>query len=216
MLSEFTAEHFCLGLDIDFNSLTFAKQNSQDLGLLQGDGYQLPIQSNTFDLSFCHYLLLWLKKPQLVIKGLLRVTKPGGWIGLFAEPDYQARLDAPPPLDQLGKHQNKSLQKQGVNLNTGRQLGHWLQAAGLTQIQSGLLGGHWQSGFNQAQWALEWETIFHDLSDNLYEEAIKTYQNADKTAYKNGSRVLFIPTFYAWGRKQPGKSQQKLANFRLA
>ena len=37
-----------------------------------------PFTNASFDLTFCHYLLLWLKDPLSAIKEMKRVTRPGG------------------------------------------------------------------------------------------------------------------------------------------
>ncbi|MAT45108.1 MAG: hypothetical protein CL609_22480 [Anaerolineaceae bacterium] len=202
VLSEFKESGLLFGIDLDFLSVDYAKKSNEGFHLTNTNGYQLPFPDQSFDLTYCHYLFLWLSHPEEMIKEMQRVTRPGGWVCLFAEPDYAARLDSPQPLDQLGLTQNQALKTQGVQLTTGRNLTRWLAEAGLKNIQSGILGGFWDSKFDQDNWQLEWLTIRHDLDNLLTDEALLTYQKIDQEAYQQEQRVLFIPTFYAWGKKE--------------
>ncbi len=202
VLSEFDESYTAFGIDIDLPSLDYAKSISKNFLLTTADGYQLPFPPGTFDLVFCHYLLLWLSDPFTLIREMQRVTRHGGWLCLFAEPDYAARLDFPSPLDQLGQAQNQSLQDQGVCLTTGRSLTSWLSQVGLESVQSGILGGHWSNTLNDHTWLLEWQTIAHDLETQLDPQTLQNYRDLDQQAYQQGQRVLFIPTFYAWGMKK--------------
>lgn len=202
VLSEFKESGLLFGIDLDFPSLGYAKNKKQGFHLTSTDGYQLPFPSQSFDLTYCHYLFLWLTHPEKMLKEMQRVTRPGGWVCLFAEPDYAARLDSPAPLDQLGLTQNQSLESQGVQLTIGRKLTSLLSQAGLQEIQSGILGGFWNTDFDEESWLLEWLTIRHDLELLLKPETLSNYQKIDKEAYQQGQRVLFIPTFYAWGKKE--------------
>lgn len=202
VLSELVNFENLFGVDLDFSSLACAKSLDDKFLLTNTDGRQLPFQDNRFDLTFCHYLLLWITNPNEMLREMQRVTRPGGWVCLFAEPDYAARIDSPMPLDQLGFAQNKALAKQGVNLTTGRQLTAWLTQIELESIQSGILGGHWTAEFVPKGWQMEWETIYHDLEYTLDPISLSEYKKIDRQAYRKGSRVLFIPTFYAWGQKK--------------
>ena len=60
-----------------------------------GLGEFLPFPTNYFDITLCHYFLMWVKKPLMVLEEMRRVTRVGGWIACLAEPDYGGRLDYP-------------------------------------------------------------------------------------------------------------------------
>ncbi len=202
IISEFSTPKKIFGIDLNQEYLSYSKHTIPSLNPTLGDGNILPFPDNSFDLVFCHYLLLWLPQPLAVLKEMFRVAKPGSWLACFAEPDYLARIDHPQALQELGNLQNQSLQSQGVCLDTGRQLTQWLSALNLTGIQSGILGGHWQQKFSEEEWALEWEMLNHDLQTNTNPVALTAFKNQDRQAAQSGSRVLFIPTFYAWGQKK--------------
>ena len=202
VLDEFTQlDHKSIGLDIDLQILIDSTQYLPKSKLINGDGLSLPFKDNYFDLSFCHYLLLWINDPTKILKEMSRVTKKSGWICCFAEPDYLARIDYPSPLDKLGQMQNSSLSNQGVNLSTGRNLPNWLMLTRLSNIHWGILGSHQKVDNNTVDALSEWETIQRDLKQLNSEEEIHNYKVIENNAQAKGNRILFIPTFYAYAQK---------------
>ena len=187
------------GIDINRASLLFSKEKSPDFLLTEADGFELPFPNNCFAISFCHYLLLWIENPVHILKEMLRVTRPGGVVIALAEPDHAARIDYPPPLDELGHLQTESLKQQGVNIKMGRKLGEVFNQAGLSNIEIGILGAQWSVNHAGVSDDTEWMTLRSDLADKLPETDIARYEAIDQQAKQAGSRILFIPTFYALG-----------------
>lgn len=203
VLSEFNRQgNLLTGLDLNYQSVVFARQKHKTGNYMAGDAYHLPIISNTFHLCYCHYLLLWLSDPYSVIKEMQRVTQPDGWICIFAEPDYQARVDFPLELETLGLLQNQSLVAQGASLTTGRKLAAWLADTGLKQIHWGIIGAHQASQPITSDGQLEWETLSRDLSPHISQDEINRYREIDQASRNQGKRILYIPTFYAYGQKE--------------
>lgn len=201
VLDEFTQlDHKTFGLDIDIQILIDSNQYLPKSKLINGDGLSLPFKDNFFDLSFCHYLLLWINDPIKILKEMSRVTKNSGWICCFAEPDYLSRIDFPSPFVELGQIQNTSLSNQGVNLSTGRNLPNWLMIAGLSNIHWGILGSHQKVDNNTVDALSEWETIQRDLKVIYPEEEILKYKVIEYNAQTQDIRILFIPTFYAYAQ----------------
>jgi len=192
---------FLTGVDINYHGLAFSKIKNFPHFLIQGDGYQLPFPTQTFDASYCHYLLLWLEYPVKLLTEMRRVTKPGGWVIALAEPDHQSRIDYPPPLDRLGKNQTQSLQDQGVDIQMGRKLTGLFHDIGLIDVQSGILGAQWSSPDTKDP--TEWQMLKWDLDGVLGEDEFSKYKQLNHQAWIEGKRVLFVPTFYAIG-KTPG------------
>jgi len=186
------------GIDINYPSLAYAKRSNFPHQLIQGDGYQLPFQSHTFKVSFSHYLLLWLDHPDHILTEMRRVTKPGGCVIALAEPDHQARIDYPAPLDRLGELQTQSLQKQGVDIQIGRKLRSLFQKIELQEVQSGILGAQWFS--EDLKDPTEWITLESDLAEVLPKDSLMKYKTIDHQAWTEGIRVLFVPTFFALGK----------------
>jgi hypothetical protein len=130
---------------------------------------------------------------------MARVSKSGGIVIALAEPDYQARIDYPMPLEELGQKQTESLVKQGIDPTMGRKLRGLFHQAGLKEITSGILGAQWEMAESQIIDENEWKMIQLDLGGELPPKVIDTYQIIEVRARENGNRVLFIPTFYAAG-----------------
>jgi len=190
----------CVGVDIDHSAVAFARILDPTSSYLAADGIHLPFQSAAFDMAVCHFLLLWVEDPEMILNEMARVTKPGGWILALAEPDYGGRIDFPRELETVGQGQIQALLDQGANPYLGRTLRALFHSTQLTEIRTGLLGGEWQGSPDEDQLESEWETLSRDLSHLLPAEEIELYKRIDNKAWKMGTRVLFVPTFYAAGR----------------
>ncbi len=189
-----------IGVDIDRSAVTFAQNNDPTSLYLAGDGNNLPFEPEAFDIVFCHFLLLWVENPDKILDEMVRVTKPGGWILAIAEPDYGGRIDFPRDLETIGQRQIQALRDQGANPYLGRTLRALFHSAQLTEIRTGLLGGEWKGRIDEDQLESEWETLAQDLSDLLPADEIERFRQIDHEAWEMGTRVLFVPTFYAAGR----------------
>jgi SAM-dependent methyltransferase len=193
--------HF-YGLDINYPSLLYASGETKSQRLIQGDGQFIPCDNNGFDLTICHFVLLWLKYPELCLKEMVRVTKPGGKIMALAEPDYGGRIDYPEKLTILGRLQTESLVNQGANPFIGRRLAGIFNQAGLRSVQTGVLGGQWSATPDWESWEIEWRVLETDLfwdKSSFKKKSFSKMKEIDRSAYETGERLLYVPTFYAWG-----------------
>jgi SAM-dependent methyltransferase len=191
------------GLDISSDHLDLAATNLPGIPLTRGDAHDLPYPAAVFDIALCHFLILWVSDPGMVVREMGRVTKPGGVVLVLAEPDYGGRIDYPPELGVLGDWQRTSLLRQGADPLIGRSLRAVLKQAGLIDIEAGLLGGQWSGTPPPEDWEMEWKVIEEDIkivTDISAASEINKLQELDKLAWEKGERVLFVPTFYACGR----------------
>ncbi len=198
-----------VGLDIESDPLIFASSIDTPSKLVQADAYTTPFPESTFDICFCHYLLLWTKKPDLIIEEMIRITKPGGWIMALAEPDYGGRIDYPVELEPLGEIQIQSLIHQGANPLTGRKLKSLFSNSDITEQVSGIFGALW-SGCEKSENEIESNILQSDFDtlgnspELMTMDQFSLLQQMDRQAWKNQTRVLFVPTFYAWGKVSKG------------
>ena len=191
--------HF-FGLDLNFQYLLLASSLVPAAELTQGDAHTLPYTRDYFDLAICHFLLLWVTHPEVVVTEMARVTAPGGAVFALAEPDYGGRIDYPLKLEQLGIWQHEALKGQGAEPNLGRQLASILKKAGLQNIEVGVLGGQWKGKSEKDDWESEWKVLLSDLQNYVPLERLNQLKNIDANAWKRGERILYVPTFYGWGR----------------
>jgi SAM-dependent methyltransferase len=188
------------GLDINPDNARQAQKNAHPAGIICGDGHYLPHADGCFDIVLCHFLLLWVEYPVAVLREMKRVTRSGGAVMALAEPDYSGRIDYPPSLEPLGRWQAESLGRQGADPDAGRKLRGWFTSAGITPIESGIMAGGWSASPSTADRELEWEVINSDLAGFVQRDEINKLKSLDEAAWASGARVLFVPTFYAWGR----------------
>jgi ubiquinone/menaquinone biosynthesis C-methylase UbiE len=196
------------GLDLDCLRLVEARQYAANSVLACGNALALPYQPGVFDITFCHYLLLWVKQPSHVLSEMKRVTRPGGVVLALAEPDYSARVDKPDELIPLGRWQAESLKRQGADPVLGKQLADLFREAGIVPIETGPIRGSPGKSLNgqskevlltPAERTLEWEVLEADLADSVPAEDIHRMKILDEHAWERGERVLQVPTYFAWG-----------------
>lgn len=189
------------GLDISRENLKLARINAPLTDLVEGNALVLPYAGGSFDIVFCHFLLLWVRQPDHVVAEMKRVVRNGGWVLLLAEPDYGGRIDFPEDLAEVGRLQSQALRDKGAAPETGRKLAWLLNSTGLTDIETGVLGGQWSQGEPAIDREDEWRVIRSDLSGRLSVSEINRLESVDARAWKSGERVLYVPTFYGCGKK---------------
>jgi ubiquinone/menaquinone biosynthesis C-methylase UbiE len=187
------------GIDIDSKAVLYARTVDPRTRYSVGDGLHLPYRTRTFDVTICHFLLMWVSDPKAILQEMLRVTKVDGAVLALAEPDYGGRIDFPESLEALGRHQADSLKAQGADPQIGRKLRMLFAKAGLENIHIGVLGGEWYGMPDEMSLDSEWRILMSDLEGSLSIEQIDNYQELDRSAWMKGFRVLYVPTFYAIG-----------------
>lgn len=188
------------GLDINPDFLKLASRNAPDAILCLGDAHTLPYENGCFDFTFCHFLLLWVADPLKVVEEMKRVTKRGGYIAALAEPDYGGRIDYPSELSQLGELQCAALKNQGADPLIGRKLASFFKEVGVQSMTVGVLGGQWAFPLSEEEIEAEWQIIRHDIADLIPPDELEHLHQTDLKCWGQQSRVLYVPTFYAWGR----------------
>lgn len=187
------------GLDINGEYLRLARANLPESKFVLADAYSIPIAESSFDLVFCHFLLMWIANPREVVSEMIRVTRDKGTVVAIAEPDYGGRIDYPHQLEILGKLQRDSLCKQGADPEIGRKIRGIFHQPGLTNIQCGLLGAEWYHPQYEVEENLEWSVLESDIGGTLSVSEFKELKQIDEHAWTDGSRILFVPTFFARG-----------------
>ena len=172
-----------------------------DIPLTCGDALALPYADHSFEIVFCHFLLLWLPNPQEALKEMMRVTVPNGHIIAFAEPDYSERVDKPIELAKLGKGQADSLRARGANPDIGGKLAELCYEAKIKIVETGTLSKSTREASADER-ANEWETLKADLTGIVLVADIQKIKKIDDEAWRRGTRVLDVPTYYLWGKKK--------------
>jgi ubiquinone/menaquinone biosynthesis C-methylase UbiE len=208
ILSGLTTTASIHGVDLDPARLVEARLHTPSASLTCGNALALPYQSGIFDITFCHFLLLWVHDPLMSLKEMKRVTRLGGAVLALAEPDYTSRVDKPAALAPLGRWQTESLDRQGADTGLGRHLADLFRQAGMTPIEAGLIQNRPGSGKElqnsqalsmPAERNMEWEILAADLEGFVPTDEIRRLRSMDDRAWLDGERVLYVPTYFAWG-----------------
>jgi SAM-dependent methyltransferase len=196
------------GLDLEHARLVEAHRHVPSAVLACGNALVLPYRSGVFDITFCHFLLLWVRQPLQALKEMKRVTRPGGSVIAMAEPDYSSRVDKPAGLAPLGRLQTEALERQGADTGLGKHLAGLFLEVGIKIIETGpiQIGSGSGDKFQTRQVlptlverALEWAVLEADLAGLLTAEELHRLKTVDEEAWARGERVLHVPTYFAWG-----------------
>jgi SAM-dependent methyltransferase len=198
ILSELPTPISLHGLDIDAAALDRCQIHAPAASLVQGNALGLPYSNQIFDIVYCHFLLLWVGDPLKALLEMKRVAKAGAHVIAFAEPDYTARVDEPRELAPLGGWQAESLKRQGADPSLGARLDDLFYEAGIQLIETGTIQN---SGLDPApeEWEMEWDVIESDLAGFIPRQDIHQMKKLDQQARRHGTRVLHVPTYFAWG-----------------
>jgi len=167
--------------------------------LTRGNALSLPYSNGSFDIVYCHFLLLWVRDPLQALLEMKRVTRPGGHVIAFAEPDYSNRIDRPDELIQLGKWQTESLIRLGANPSLGTSLAELFFQAGIRINETGTIQGV-ENDASFDEWEIEWAVIESDLAGSVSSEDVQRMKSLDQQARLRGERMLHVPTYFTWGQ----------------
>ena len=187
------------GLDFDATALAQCTVHAPAASLVQGNALQLPYANEVFDIVYCHFLLLWVKDPIQSLLEMKRVAKTNAYVISFAEPDYTARVDEPPELVLLVQWQTESLKRKGADPSLGVRLADLFFQAGIKIIETGTI----QSASREPsyeRWETEWAVTESDLAGFIPSGEIHKMKMSDQQAWRRGERVLYVPTYFAWGQ----------------
>jgi ubiquinone/menaquinone biosynthesis C-methylase UbiE len=188
------------GADLSLAHLQIARNQCPDCYLSGADVYQLPFPDNTFEIVLSHFFLMWIPIPDNAIREMLRVTKNGGYLVCFAEPDYGGRLDYPTEFIKLRDYQISGLLNAGADPRMGRKLKGLFHNNKLEEIQCGVYEGYWGSSLSSDEEESEWKMLEHDLQGVLSKKELIELRKHDQSAREKGTRLIYVPTFYAWGK----------------
>jgi ubiquinone/menaquinone biosynthesis C-methylase UbiE len=188
------------GADVSQSHLEQALQTSQESILIGADVHHLPFIENEFDMVVSHYFLMWIGDASHAIQELCRVIKPGGYLVAFAEPDYGGRIDYPPEFINLREHQISGLLQAGADPRMGRKLRYLFHEADLEEVHCGVYDGRWEKALDIEDIESDWLMLEEDLKNVLSSTEIKELRKHEQKAIENGYRLIYVPTFYAWGK----------------
>ncbi len=185
-----------IGVDVDPVMVAYAQKRGGRTEYRLGDAHDLPFRQGWFDVTLCHFLLLWCREPDRAAQEMVRVTRPGGTILICAEPDYGGRIDYPDL--PLGRWQQEALRREGADPCLGRKLRHLLAPLpSVRSVEVGLVPGLWDIPVYRAEFEAEWALWERTLAKFVPPHELVQVKAADWAAVESGERLVFIPLFYA-------------------
>jgi ubiquinone/menaquinone biosynthesis C-methylase UbiE len=128
-----------VGVDLSASRLATARELANRDGLTidfrPGLATSLPAPTGFFDFSWARFLFQYLPEPELALRELVRVTRPGG---IVAVADLDGQLDQIYPMDPALRVElveaMRLLGSTGFDPLVGRKLFSWFQRAGLVDV----------------------------------------------------------------------------------
>jgi ubiquinone/menaquinone biosynthesis C-methylase UbiE len=187
------------GLDLDPAMIGFAAHSAGQIDWLIGDAHCLPFATNSYDVVLCSFLLMWTEEPELAVEEMVRVVREGGVVLATTEPDYGGRVDYPEEI-ALGPLMEQSVRCDGGHPRIGRRLKAVFSAAGL-EVQTGVIASIWDDRQLAEEFEAEWDFIFRTLGNVADDAQLRAYKDKARKALREGARLIFVPNFWALGRK---------------
>lgn len=141
-LAEAVAPGRVVGVDIEPNEYRaewsqVAKYAEDRLHFAIADVYHLPFADNSFDGTFLHNVLSHLRQPLEILRGIYRILRPGGVIGI-SHPDFSGRLISPsdPLLERDHELYWRLVEHNGGNPAIGKHQHGLLHDAGFVRVEA--------------------------------------------------------------------------------
>ncbi len=102
---------------------------------LRADAREIPLAARSVDLAYARFLLQHLPEPLSALRGMARVTRPGGQVAALEVDEGSILLHPLPPRERERVEAHaRGLKKQGKDRFLGRRLKHLLRQAGLRRV----------------------------------------------------------------------------------
>jgi SAM-dependent methyltransferase len=183
------------GVDLDPAMVAYARARGGRVAYRLGDAHDLPFDDGWFDVTACHFLLLWCRDPGRAAQELVRVTEPGGAVLVCAEPDYGGRIDHPDL--PLGQWQAEALRREGADPCLGRKVRALFTQPGVRHAEVGIIPGLWNLATMRVEFDAEWAMWERSFAGFVPSGELGRAKALDLSATESGTRLAFVPVFYA-------------------
>ena len=168
-----------MGVDLDPAMVAFARERDGRAEYRVGDAHDLPFRDGWFDVTLCHFLLMWCRDPAKAAMEMVRVTRPGGAVLICAE-------------------QAEALRREGADPFLGRKLRGLFTQPAVRRAGVGIITGLWDPATLRGEFDAEWALWERSLAPFVSPAELARVKAADLAAIKTGERLVFMPTFYAF------------------
>ena len=184
-------------IDIDPDMIEIAKRRVSKVDLLVENVENLSAKNERYDVVLFHYVMLWLRNPELAVKEMVRVCKKKGYVVALAEPDYGGWIEYPEL--NLGKKHVEYLRREGADPYAGRKIQALFESAGL-ETEISVIAQIWDKESLNNNIEDEWRLVLD--AGLITEDEFKQKLKLEKESIAKNRRFVFIPVFTAIGKKK--------------
>ena len=130
-----------LGIDRSARFVDSARDFARDLGLKQvqvreGDAYNTGLPRKSFDGAHMRLVLVNVPRPELIVREMVSLVKPGGWVASFEAAYSMPHITEPPAPEysRLRAAYEAYAHSEGIDLHIGRKTRRLFREAGLTDV----------------------------------------------------------------------------------
>ncbi len=200
-----------VGLDNESRMIALAKRaiGERELGnvtLLQADAYASGLPADSFDVAHERLVLNNVTAPDAVVREMVRVVRPGGWVAL-QDVDWVTWTCEPshPAWSELLTALTASRQAAGLDPFIGRRLPALLRGAGMVDVDVRAHQYIWRTGDLYHTLLLTFVAIHRErITDGGYltsERIDELTAELNEHLAQPETLVIYTPLFQAWGRK---------------
>lgn len=200
-----------IGLDNEPRMLAYAEQTISELELanvelVQGDATRSGLPDDSFDGVHERLVLINHPSPHDIVREIVRVTRPGGWVAL-QELDTYSWMCEPghPAWDELLETLLRGWSANGQDPFIGRRLPTLLRQAGLADVDGDAHAYRWHPGHPYQTLLLTFIGIYrHRLLEAQLLDEERLDRLTDKLRKHLNSPDTFVVhpmLFQAWGHK---------------
>jgi SAM-dependent methyltransferase len=160
-----------LGIDRSAHFVELARRFVTDLGLTQievrqGDAYDTGLPRASFDGAHMRLVLVTVPKAELIVREIVSLVRPGGWVASFEADFLPHGLDPPAPeFSRLLSAFQAYAASQGIDVFIGRRTHRLFREAGLRDINVDAVVHVYPVGHSR-------RPIFRDFIDNVRSQLI--------------------------------------------
>jgi len=190
------------GIDKNEKLIEIAKEKFPGGKFVVGNAEEMPYDDNTFDCTFCQFLLMWVKYPFQVLSEMKRVTKFGGYVICAAEPDYGGKIDYPDDYNAVAGT-IRAIQNEGADPFFGRKLKATFARLGM-KPEIGVSAELWDDETMKREFEHVWKFARVTAKSNMMKSWAEAIEKRDREALEKGERITFLPLFWGIGVKEDG------------
>jgi SAM-dependent methyltransferase len=185
---------YAVGIDVRAEALAYAVKNREGK-YVAACASALPFGEGAFDAVTFAFTVMWLAEPGAVFAEARRVTRDGGRLLVFAEPDYYSLVDEPSEASSK-EEAIGALVGYGADPGVGTKVGEYVRDAGFKNVSVGTLDASWPQECLEEEEEAEMGSLRRLLAATVSERRIDGIAAARRSALEEGIRSYSLPIYY--------------------